>query len=193
MGNDGTDSGFCQSSSHSCINRCSGRWAISDGGNVHHRSHGNLLQGMSNSDSMGGYRECINVCLIVLQTLVANYLIWQAAVCCIQCSIICFYLRLFGRSPLFRNLCYGMLGLCIAWWISSLVVVFASCNPVYLAWDPMLPGTCIDKEASCTGLGIAHVIFDFFILSLPIPVIWNLQMRLSNKIAVSSILLVAVL
>ncbi|KAH8773849.1 hypothetical protein F5883DRAFT_28491 [Diaporthe sp. PMI_573] len=129
---------------------------------------------------------------VYFKTLVADYLIWQAAVCCIQCSIIFFYLRLFGRSLLFRNVCYGMLGLCVAWWISSLVVVFAACNPVYLAWNPMLPGTCIDTEKSCTGLGIAHVIFDFFILSLPLPVIWNLQMKRSNKIVVSSILLVAV-
>lgn len=72
---DRTDVGFCQSSSRYCISCCSRRWAGSDGGHVDPGSHANLLQVCRPHCEPDGVNARVHVCLIAIQTLVADYLI----------------------------------------------------------------------------------------------------------------------
>ncbi|KAG2418892.1 hypothetical protein HFD88_001994 [Aspergillus terreus] len=50
-------------------------------------------------------------------------------------------------------------------------------------WDATIPGTCINTVASYYGLAGTSLGFDVIIIALPMPVLWQLQLRLRQKIA----------
>lgn len=117
-------------------------------------------------------------------------MIYATAVTCTKASIIMFYGRIFN----FR----WMLGIClflvIGYWITIIVTIAVACRPLSFFWlkytDPTTAkGVCIDVPTFFFGNGIGAMLIDVIILCMPIPIIYRLQMPLSQKIAVMGILL----
>jgi hypothetical protein len=59
--------------------------------------------------------------------------------------------------------------------------------------NPTLPGKCADEAGICESIGLLHVIVDFLVLSLPIPMIWKLMVALRTKIMLTILLTIGVL
>lgn len=124
------------------------------------------------------------------QILFAYVMIYATAVTFTKASIVTFYGRIFQ----FRFAFWVCLFFVIGYWITIIVTIFVACRPLPYFWlaytDPMTAkGTCIDVPKFFFVNGILAMLIDVFILCIPIPIIYGLQMHLSQKVAVSGILL----
>ncbi|KAJ5467281.1 hypothetical protein N7475_005033 [Penicillium sp. IBT 31633x] len=127
--------------------------------------------------------------ITVWKILFAYVMIYATAVTCTKSSIVFFYGRIFK----FR----WSLGICmflvIGYWITIIVTVAVACRPLPLFWlaytDPTAIGVCIDVPTFFFGNGIGAMLIDVIILCMPMPTIYKLQMRTSQKVAVIGILL----
>jgi len=54
-------------------------------------------------------------------------------------------------------------------------------------WDRTIHGTCGDTTALYLSTGIVNLIIDVGIVSLPMPMLWGLQMKFAKKLALSLI------
>ncbi len=68
--------------------------------------------------------------------------------------------------------------------IGSIAYYLTQCTPLRAAWTPGL-GHCAAPRAGWLGTGIANLITDVIIFSVPIVWVVDLQMSLHNKIVVS--------
>lgn len=121
-------------------------------------------------------------------------MIYATAVTFTKASIVTFYARIFNLR--------WLLGLClflvIGYWITIIVAVLVSCRPLPYFWlaytDPTTAqGTCMDVPTFFYGNGIAAMLIDVIILCIPVPIVFKLQMPISQKIAVCAILLLGAL
>ncbi|KAF2788503.1 hypothetical protein K505DRAFT_219729, partial [Melanomma pulvis-pyrius CBS 109.77] len=104
-------------------------------------------------------------------------------------SILEFYKRLFIWNP-FATVCNVGIFLVSSWMIGTSVIQFFSTTPMSSAWHPerQLLDANYDYPTALLaifGIGIA---LDFLVLCLPLRPIWQLQLKLANKIKVSLIL-----
>ncbi|KAF2265223.1 hypothetical protein CC78DRAFT_600383 [Lojkania enalia] len=152
-------------------------WAMVVGGNG-----GNSLKELKDPNDLKFWYKFLTVA----------YITWIPAIAVVQLAILALYLRLFHVVDWARKACYVMVALVVAWLIASFVADLALCKPIQKLWDPMIPGTCGDHSKACTSIGITHIIFDFTILLLPMPLIWNLKVALYKKFLMSIVLLCGV-
>jgi hypothetical protein len=71
-------------------------------------------------------------------------------------------------------------------YISVTVAVIFECLPRAKAWDPTIPGHCVNQNVLLTSTGPANLISDFLIFFLPVWAIWHLQMPFNRKISASA-------
>ncbi|CAG8025955.1 unnamed protein product [Penicillium nalgiovense] len=121
--------------------------------------------------------------------LFAHVFIYSTTVTLTKSSIIMFYRRIFNlRWPL-----YFSMAIIISYFVAVVVTAAAACRPASYFWqqytDPTAEGTCIDVRQFFLANGIAAVVIDVMILFVPTPIIWKLQMPKSQRVAVTSILL----
>ncbi|PVI00619.1 hypothetical protein DM02DRAFT_526568, partial [Periconia macrospinosa] len=65
--------------------------------------------------------------------------------------------------------------------IITLLKIFI-CTPIPKIWVHNLPGKCLNSNAIFIADCVIFLVTDFVILSLPLPVIWGLQMPVRHKI-----------
>ena len=67
------------------------------------------------------------------------------------------------------------------------------CTPIEKSWDQLKPGHCLIPEALPYASGAINVITDLYVLILPIPCIWSLNMRMSRKLRTLAIFSMGIL
>ena len=68
------------------------------------------------------------------------------------------------------------------------------CTPINYNWDRTQPGGyCVDARIFSIGVSIPNIVTDVIILLLPLPVIWQMQLHFSKKIALSAIFSLGIL
>ena len=67
-------------------------------------------------------------------------------------------------------------------YLTSMASTIWECNPRAKIWNPLLPGHCFNIDAFFLVTGIFNVVSDFYILLLPMPALWRLQIPLQKKI-----------
>jgi hypothetical protein len=112
--------------------------------------------------------------------------LWVTLVSLIKLSILFLYIELFKR-PLFLKFAYGVVGLCIAFWVGALFGIALFCIPPQKIWMPYIDGHCGNSNMLYTACALTDLILDIIIFLLPIPVLWGLQMPLNKKVALSAI------
>ncbi len=74
-------------------------------------------------------------------------------------------------------------GYCIAVILENLLI----CQPIRYSWDKAINGRCGDFSAAYIAVGIANLVTEFSIIILPMPYLWNLQLPIGKKIALTCI------
>ena len=76
------------------------------------------------------------------------------------------------------------MGLNVAYAIAFVLISVFQCWPINLAWDrwvyknaAQMPGHCNDINAQGWASAAANVVLDVCTLSLPLPALWQLQVR----------------
>lgn len=56
------------------------------------------------------------------------------------------------------------------------------CSPIEKGWNQLTPGQCLPAKVLPYCSGAINVVTDFYLLILPIPCIWGLNLRLGRKL-----------
>ena len=72
--------------------------------------------------------------------------------------------------------------------VSAYIALFFAnvfeCSPVRKSWYPELPGHCLRAGGLPWASGAINVVSDIFVVVVPIPCIWQLNMKLQRKLRI---------
>ncbi|KAI0601485.1 hypothetical protein F4775DRAFT_582067 [Biscogniauxia sp. FL1348] len=123
--------------------------------------------------------------VLYLKLFIPAQLLWAGANTSVKFSILSLYTTIFP-SKKFGYLCYGTMALSLAYFISVLLQTFVLCKPVQYSWDKSIPGGhCHEINTSYLAAGITNLVIDAFIVGLPMPMFFGLQMSLSKKLSIA--------
>ncbi|EXM13237.1 hypothetical protein FOTG_18310 [Fusarium oxysporum f. sp. vasinfectum 25433] len=99
----------------------------------------------------------------------------------IKISFLINYYRLLSASKL-RPYCIGAMVLIVLWGGGVCILVFVMCIPLAGVWDPNVDAQCVPHITIMWWFnGVFNSIGDLFILTLPIPALWRLQLPRRQK------------
>ncbi|KAI9148431.1 Satratoxin biosynthesis SC4 cluster protein [Paramyrothecium foliicola] len=128
-----------------------------------------------------------------LKLFVPAQLLWAAADTCVKFSILSLYTTIFPGKK-FAYICYGTMGLNTAYFVSVLLETFLLCKPVQYSWDKSIPGgKCEGENLAYLIAGITNLVIDAFIVALPMPLLFRLQMSLSRKLSIAGMFSLGIL
>ncbi|KAH7361104.1 hypothetical protein BKA66DRAFT_471340 [Pyrenochaeta sp. MPI-SDFR-AT-0127] len=119
----------------------------------------------------------------------------------IKWSILAFYWRIFSTKPTIRLPIWILCGIVGAWGIAVILVTSIQCFPISAFWerfDPVIPMppseyTCgVDVHTFFKANAIPNIATDVFILLLPLPYIWTLQLCRAQKVAITSVFILGI-
>jgi len=108
---------------------------------------------------------------------------------CIKTSIILLYVRIFN-TPIFKKVAWGAWIYTLLWTIGAWMSSTFECTPVEFFWNKTIKGGhCVNNALTVIGFtnGFLSFLGDLFILGMPLPMIWRLQMNRRSKIALTGI------
>lgn len=104
-----------------------------------------------------------------------------------KASIFLLYIRIFGRIRWLRYLAYfGIVLLFLVTWITvPLHTIY--CTPRHGSrWDGTVLSRCQAVAVAGIVQGTFHVLFDIFIIVLPIPIIYHLNLEFRKKLGLAA-------
>lgn len=125
-----------------------------------------------------------------MRILFAFVLLYVLSTPLIKISILLFYRRIFGMT---LSIWFCMF-LSVGYFLSGTVAFLVCCRPVSYYWTQFTEpsgGKCVyDLYNFYIAYAGVNVITDISILMVPIPIVWKLQMRRTQKFLVCGILLI---
>lgn len=117
-------------------------------------------------------------------------LIYVTCLFTIKISILSLYYRLFSSlSRTFNTAVYVVAGLTVVGWVTAFLIFVLQCKPVAYAFDQSMKGHCVDFNAMCVVTSAINVVINILLLTLPLPVVWHLQVSKCRKLAISGLFL----
>ena len=121
---------------------------------------------------------------------------WALSMVCVKLSILLFLNHLLGTTRRMRITLLVVGICCVAWACVPFFYTIFFCKPVAYYWDRDIYGQCVDNHkymAESIAVAVLSLVTDLVILAIPIPTVWNLQMKRKQKIAVTCILCVGLM
>ena len=124
---------------------------------------------MSNADNLTQYTHTITI---------------------VKLSILVLYRRIFSTVA-FKKSTLVVGGAVMLWFIVALFTDLFQCQPFEAAFNPELLFTnqCINLQAYYWGITASNLCLDIIMLYMPLYMVWGLQLRTRQKIALSGIFL----
>lgn len=122
-------------------------------------------------------------------------IIGPLSLCLVKLSVLILYLQIFSVLNWLRNAAITGMVLITAFHIAISVAFAVMCSPTTGSGQldflsALISETCTRSRIIIVVQGIGNVVTDFYLLILPLPAIWTLQMPLRRKLAVSAMFLV---
>jgi len=114
-----------------------------------------------------------------------SFLFYTMSLSFTKMSILFLYLRVMVHGPM-RIINLVVLGIVVVCNIWSFISNFVSCIPLEAGWDSSIQGTCLGVAVSLAN-SVIHVITDFIIFLLPLPVILKLKINKKQKIGLVAV------
>jgi hypothetical protein len=94
------------------------------------------------------------------------------------------YLRIFVDQYQ-RRACYIIMVILVATAVGDIVANFLQCIPLNYLWDKTVPGGhCFDQNAFWRWATFPNIVTDVFMIVLPIPAVYKIQLSWKDKIGV---------
>lgn len=105
-----------------------------------------------------------------------------------KCAILLLYLRVFTtHNRVFTRWTYIIGFIVIATGIANTFVTIFQCFPIAYEWNKYIHrGKCIDEVAFARYMSIPNVITGAVMLIMPVPLVWKLNLNVSEKIALTA-------
>jgi hypothetical protein len=128
------------------------------------------------------YQNVTELCLQVpFQVLFVSELMYLPTVMVIKVTFFLFFERIFSPNKTMKWLIRGGIFAVVAFYIAIFFRSVFLCKPVALAWNPTLTGSCLKLEVTPYTTAVFNIISDIYILLLPMPLIWNLNLKTQRK------------
>jgi hypothetical protein len=92
---------------------------------------------------------------------------------------------LFGPVKKFRIIAHILSGLVVCFAIGSVLTSFLICRPLAGFWDREASARCGNIHLAMMAPGLVNLILEMFIIILPMPWLWRLQMSTDKKIGLT--------
>ncbi|KAG7004638.1 hypothetical protein G7Y79_00024g055880 [Physcia stellaris] len=123
-----------------------------------------------------------------LKTIYISAQLYGVSITAVKLSVLLFYRRVFSTAP-FRRRIIVLAILVLAWFVVNNLLGAFQCIPVRKAWEPEIPGRCINFLDFFIGIQVPNIILDALILALPVRAVLQLQMSKKKKISVLAVFL----
>ncbi|PVH95577.1 hypothetical protein DM02DRAFT_537067, partial [Periconia macrospinosa] len=110
---------------------------------------------------------------------------WATSVTTFRLSILLLYVELF-RTTIFYYFSLTTAVVVSLYWVACVLTICLLCRPVAFNWDMTLNGTCGDVWAIEIFSSAFNLAIDLWVVFLPLPVIWKLQLTPQKKWGVSA-------
>lgn len=115
------------------------------------------------------------------------YMMYIAAMGTVKVSILLLYLRLFARNRITKYSTYACLVFVGAYSLACELSVGFGCRPLRKRFAKEIPGSCIDFQRLILVQNCLNIVSDAFMVLIPIPAAWALQLPRRQKIGVIAI------
>ncbi len=120
---------------------------------------------------------------LFLKGILAFPILWNITICFSKLSVLLMYTTVIAV----RNMIIAcrVLGVFIILWnIGGVLGALFLCRPFALNWDKTLEGTCGDNRLFYMWLGAINVVVEAVMLLLPLPFLYQLQLKTFKKLIV---------
>ena len=100
----------------------------------------------------------------------------------IKVSICLTFIRIFFTRK-FRIAATIVCCISIGWTISTILVGYLICTPLYSQWSLTVTGTCGNETVAYISLGVHDVLTDIMVFALPMPMLYTLRIPFRAKVA----------
>lgn len=121
----------------------------------------------------------------ISRLLLVSEVIYIWHMCWTKLSVLLMYYRVFQVAPNFKRLVIAVGGFVVAWAITGTFLFTFICVPTEKLWHPELPGHCMSEMGVWVANASSTIFSDIAILVLPIPQIWKLNTKTSEKIGLT--------
>jgi hypothetical protein len=128
-----------------------------------------------------------------MKKLLAVQVLYPLAMFFTKTSFFLLILRIFGPNSKARILVYFGASMCTAFYIIAFVLYMFFCAPRPEDMGMLHPTCATQGNAFNIGFAGFNVASDLYILEIPLPVIWSLNMTTSRKIGICAIILLGLL
>jgi len=108
----------------------------------------------------------------------------------VKISVLIFYNRLFPRKG-FRLVICGVGALLLLMLLCGLPGILFQCLPTHSIWQPYVEHHCFNQMAFYVAMGSLNLVTDVFVVLMPIPILWSLQLPAARKSALVAVFLLA--
>lgn len=115
-----------------------------------------------------------------LQTTYFKTLLYNLSLFMTKVSILLLYLRVITSYDYLRKAMWASLGIVIVYNLWAIAMYLSMCIPIQKMWDPTVEGYCHPLDV-WWALTYLHIITDFIIFLLPIPVVATMNVPRSQK------------
>jgi hypothetical protein len=137
-------------------------------------------------EGVGYHAETVGEAAVanISKWLLVTEVIYVWNLCWTKLSLLCMYYRIF-RFPGFKKqvICVGTF--VILWAICVSFLFTFICVPVEKLWHPDIDGRCVSELGVWLANASSTIVSDIIILLLPIPQVWNLQLKKYEKIGLT--------
>jgi hypothetical protein len=101
-------------------------------------------------------------------------------------SLLLFYVRIFHHIAWFKKVSYATILFLLVYLVATTIVSVLQCRPIEKAWfkpGSDYPGQCIELLDFFVFNGSVAVATDLIVLALPLPLVWGLQLPISQKLS----------
>ncbi|KAH8700958.1 hypothetical protein BGW36DRAFT_338843 [Talaromyces proteolyticus] len=125
--------------------------------------------------------------IAVNKLLLASDLLYILTLFFTKLSVLLMQHRIFDVATHFRRWVLGLGFLVTTWFIAFFFILIFTCVPVQKRWDTDLRGHCANRVSGSIASSVTNIASDIAIIILPLPHIWRLQLRLSEKVLLTLI------
>ncbi|KAK7981482.1 hypothetical protein PG988_003720 [Apiospora saccharicola] len=121
-----------------------------------------------------------------LQLVFVEGVLYNISLMAIKITLFAQYYRLISRTE-YRIPCLVLASLVVTWCLGMVLIVVFGCYPVQAAWD----FTIVEKDCTTAShgivIGVGNITTDFILILLPMPIVWRLEMKKSEKLVILGI------
>lgn len=111
----------------------------------------------------------------------------------IKLSLFFLYLEVFGLIKWLKWSAYAGIVLTGSFYFATLIIFMVLCEPThgqtqFAYLSALASPKCTESRAVVLAQGIINVISDLYLIALPLPALWTLQMPLKRKLGVAAMI-----